>query len=69
MSCTVHPFRGRTLPFGRLPKLPSSSYLCKVEGMLVIVYHIARNEFEMNMQISYRTCPFLFVLYILVRDM
>jgi hypothetical protein len=35
---------GGILPFVQLPKLPSSSHSCKAKGMLVIVYHIARNE-------------------------
>jgi hypothetical protein len=42
---------GRILPFVQLPKLPSSSHLCKAECMLVIVYHIVRNEIVMNVQI------------------
>jgi hypothetical protein len=40
----VHLFWGRILPFVQLLMLPSSSYSCKGEGMLVIFYHVARNE-------------------------
>jgi hypothetical protein len=34
----------RTLSFVQLPKLPSSSHLCKAECMFVFVYQIVRNE-------------------------
>jgi hypothetical protein len=47
MNYVMHKFtfsEERRPPFVQLPKLPSSSQSCKPEGMLVIVYHLARNE-------------------------